>query len=220
MVKRMQISLEPVLSLLHVARYGTLATHSTALPGYPFATVLPYVLDAQHRPIICVSALAEHTKNIVANPRVSLSVVKADEDDVHDAPRVTLVCDTRQVELDDGSRERFLRFLPKTAELLALDFKFFRLEPVRIRYIGGVGHMGWLESAQWATLPALPMDAECEFLNQTAPELSPAVKLLGADCFGIDFEVHGMRQRQCFPEAPLTVERFAAVAPRFAAALK
>ena len=215
----MQLSLEPVLSLLHVAHYGTLATHSTQLPGYPYATVVPYVLDEHHQPVLCISALAEHTKNILADPRVSLSVIQPGCEDVQDSARLTLVADAQRIEADKALRARYLRYLPKTEELLSLDFMFVRLRPKRIRYIGGVGRMGWVEEADWGALPVLPTELEQQFLKETGVQLNARVKLLGADCFGIDYEVRGERQRQCFPDAPLTAERFATVAPRFAAEL-
>ncbi|PKO80623.1 MAG: pyridoxamine 5'-phosphate oxidase [Betaproteobacteria bacterium HGW-Betaproteobacteria-13] len=215
----MKLSPESALSLLHEAEFGTLATHSSQLPGYPYATVVPYVLDEGHQPVLCISALAEHTKNILADPRVSLSVILPGGEDVQDTARLTLVADAERVEPDEALRARYLRYLPKTEDLLALDFMFIRLRPKRIRYIGGVGRMGWVEEADWAALPVLPAGMEAQFLEETRSQLTAQVKLLGADCFGIDYEVKGERYRQRFPDAPLTAERFATAGPRFAAEL-
>ncbi len=215
----MQIAPETALSLLHLPAFGTLATHSHQLPGYPFATAIPYALDAAHNPVLCISALAEHTKNVLANPRVSLSVVQPGTEDVQDTARLTLVADAERFEPDEALKARYLRYLPKTEDLLALDFMFFRLQPKRIRFIGGVGRMGWVEVADWAALPVLPAELEEQFLKDTRSQLNAQVKLLGADCFGIDYEVKGERHRQRFPDAPLTADRFATAAPRFAAEL-
>lgn len=215
----MKLSPEPAITLLHICRYGTLATQSATLPGYPFATAVPYALDASHNPVLCISALAEHTKNLLAAPRVSLSVVQPGAEDVQETARLTLVADAERIEPDEVLRARYLRYLPKTEELLALDFMFFRLRPKRVRYIGGVGRMGWVEEADWAALPALPAELEKQFLKETSMQLNARVRLLGADCFGIDYEVNGERQRQRFPDAPLTAERFTTAAPRFAAEL-
>ncbi len=215
----MKLSPEPAITLLHTCRYGTLATQSATLTGYPFATALPYALDATHNPVLCISALAEHTKNLLANPRVSLSVVQPGAEDVQDTARLTLVAHAVRFEPDVALRARYLRYLPKTEDLLALDFMFFRLRPKRIRYIGGVGRMGWVEEADWTALPVLPAELEEKFLNETRSQLTAQLKLLGADCFGIDYEVKGERYRQRFPDAPLSAERFATAAPRFAAEL-
>lgn len=215
----MHIPPESALSLLHLSKLGTLATHSHQLPGYPFATAIPYALDAAHNPVLCISALAEHTKNVLTNPRVSLSVVQPGAEDVQDTARLTLVADAERFEPDEALKARYLRYLPKTEDLLALDFMFFRLQPKRIRFIGGVGRMGWVEEADWAALPVLSAELEEQFLKDTRSQLNAQVKLLGADCFGIDYEVKGERHRQRFPDAPLSAERFAAAAPRFAAEL-
>ncbi len=94
----MKLHPEPALTLLHTCTHGTLATHSTTLPGYPFATAVPYVLDDRHRPILCISALAAHTKNLLADPRVSLSVVQPGADEVQDTARLTLVADAVRIE--------------------------------------------------------------------------------------------------------------------------
>jgi hypothetical protein len=150
---------------------------------------------------------------------VSLSVILPGGEDVQDTARLTLVADAQRIEADKALRARYLRYLPKTEELLSLDFMFVRLRPKRIRYIGGVGRMGWVEEADWGALPVLPTELEQQFLKETGAQLNARVKLLGADCFGIDYEVKGERQRQRFPDAPLSAERFATVAPRFAAEL-
>lgn len=215
----MNLSPEPVLSLLHLSAFGTLATHSQQLRGYPFATAVPFVLDFKHCPILCISALAEHTKNVLADPRVSLSVVQPGAEDVQDTARLTLAADAERIEPGEALRTRYLRYLPKTEELLALDFMFFRLRLKRIRYIGGVGRMGWIEESDWSALPALPSETEQKFLQENNYSLTPKVSLLGADCFGIDYETQGQRYRQRFVDAPLTADRFAVVAPRIAAEL-
>lgn len=215
----MQLAPETVLSLLHLAAVGALASHSRQLPGYPFATAVPYVLDQYHNPVLCISALAEHTKNILADSRVSLSVVQPSSEDLQDTARLTLMADAERIEPDAPLQARYLRYLPKTEELMMLDFMFFRLRPKRICHIGGVGRMGWVEEADWKALPVLAAALEQHFLEQASTQLKGRAKLLGADCFGIDYEVKGERHRQRFPDAPLTAEQFVTAAPRFAAEL-
>lgn len=215
----MQPAPEAVLSLMHLAAVGSLASHSRQLPGYPFATAVPYVLDQCHNPVLCISALAEHTKNILSDSRVSLSIVKPGSEDLQDTARLTLIADAERIEPDAPLQARYLRYLPSTEELLMLDFMFFRLRPKRIRYIGGVGRMGWVEEIDWTALPVLPAELEQHFLEQAGTQLKGRAKLLGADCFGIDYEVKGERHRQRFPDAPLIAEQFATAAPRFAAEL-
>jgi putative heme iron utilization protein len=189
------------LSLLHRAPFATLATHSLNLPGYPHATAVPNVQDEQHCPILLLSELAEHSKNLQADPRVSLSVLDPDgaaELAPQTAARLTLTGDIERLPpeaLDSPLCQRYLRYQPEAADYLALDFAFYRLRPRRLRYIGGVGRMGWLEAADWTALPALSSAEENEALVRLASHLPAGVTLLGLDPLGIDYHQHGQRRR-------------------------
>ncbi|HWN30853.1 MAG TPA: pyridoxamine 5'-phosphate oxidase family protein, partial [Burkholderiales bacterium] len=50
--------------LLRKNRFGMLATLSKKFGGHPFGSITPYILDHDARPVILISTLAEHTKNI------------------------------------------------------------------------------------------------------------------------------------------------------------
>src|SRR2546422_11285714 len=67
------------------------------LPGYPFGSIVPYCADEQCRPIIYISHIAQHTKNILADARVSLTVVErnVESDDVQARGRITCVANAR-----------------------------------------------------------------------------------------------------------------------------
>lgn len=201
-----KIPIESVLTLLHETTFGTLATHSTQLPGYPYATVVPYVLDESHCPVICISALAEHTKNLLTDSRTSFSVVQTGARDVQAAARVTLVADAERIEAQPALLERYLRYEPSAEQLLSLDFTLFRLMPRRIRFIGGIGRMGWLEEPEWSGLCRLPAAAEASLVQAVSLVVQPGVLVLGIDCYGIDYESNGQRQRQPFPDGPLQAE--------------
>jgi predicted GIY-YIG superfamily endonuclease len=45
----MQIQLSPAIQLLHETRHAVLSTHSTQLPGFPYGTAVPLVLDERQR---------------------------------------------------------------------------------------------------------------------------------------------------------------------------
>ena len=51
---------------------GMLATHSKKMPGFPFGSVVPYCLDADGRPLLLISSIAQHTHNLQADGRCSL----------------------------------------------------------------------------------------------------------------------------------------------------
>src|SRR6185295_16029780 len=136
--------------LLLQESFGVLSTISIDLPGYPFGSVTPYCTDRMSRPIIYISHIAQHTKNIVADSRVSLTVVeKGDSDDVQAQGRVTCIGDARPVAReDDDIRERYFRHFPSARQYERTHgFEFFSLELVRVRFIGGFGQIFWVEPA-------------------------------------------------------------------------
>lgn len=217
----MKVPIESAISLLHEAPYGTIATVSAQLSGYPYATTVPYVVDERHRPVLFISALAEHTKNLLADPRTSLSVAKPEcGNHIQSAARLTLVGDVeRLAEPSPELLARYLRYHPDAEEYLPLDFMFFCLQPKLARFIAGMGRMGWLESMEWDAVPALPLKDEAALLKKATIEAPRGIHLLGVDCFGIDYEVDGVRARQRFPDAPLLPEKLGTVLLRVASKL-
>ena len=128
---------------------GVLSTLSQRVEGYPFGSVAPFMLDLAGCPVILISTLAEHTKNIAADPRVSL-IVQPYSPDMQVAGRVTLLGRAQQLDDKSALGPRYLRFHPQAESYFAMhDFSFYRIEPVRIRYIGGFGRIHWVEPAQY-----------------------------------------------------------------------
>ena len=142
-------------------RHGVLSTLSKKLDGYPFGSLVPFVLDHAARPAILISRLAEHTKNIDADPRVSL-LVHAESADAQAASRLTLVGNAARA--GDGLaalEARYLRYVPAAERLLALGgFSFYCIEPVTLRFIGGFGDIQWISADSYA--PPANTLAECE----------------------------------------------------------
>jgi heme iron utilization protein len=134
---------------LFSTRHAILSTLSAKYPGYPFGSVAPFVANHQAEPIILISTIAEHTKNIQANPRVSLLVFEGAEDLQANA-RLTLIGEAIACDKNDGDlRARYLRYLPQAANYFDMhDFMFYRIRVDQVRYIAGFGKMGWFEGNQ------------------------------------------------------------------------
>ncbi|HEV7666522.1 MAG TPA: pyridoxamine 5'-phosphate oxidase family protein [Chloroflexota bacterium] len=134
--------------LLAAERFGVLATHSARRPGWPFASLAPYALDERGGPVLLLSDLAEHTRNIRADARVSLLVQQtSDEEDPQAAARVTLLGMLVALPSDaaPSAREHYVARHPRAAEYAALsDFRVYGLSVTEARFIGGFGNMGWL----------------------------------------------------------------------------
>ncbi|MES2820601.1 MAG: HugZ family protein [Pseudomonadota bacterium] len=133
---------------------GVLCTQSKAMPGYPFGSVVPYCLDAQGWPLILISRIAQHTHNLLQDPKCSLLVSQRGAEDVQAVGRLTLLTQARRLtdaEAISAAAKRYYRYFPASQSYhSAHDFDFWVLEPVRGRYIGGFGAIHWIDTVTLA----------------------------------------------------------------------
>jgi hypothetical protein len=138
----------PVRQLLQNERQGVLSTLSHKLDGWPFGSLTPFALTEAGEPLIFLSALAEHTQNLLADARVSLFVQDAQAlANPQAGVRATLLCLAEAVPGDESAaaRQAYLQRFPQSAGLFQLgDFSLFKLKIKRVRFIGGFGEMYWL----------------------------------------------------------------------------
>ena len=213
----MNITIDSVIHLLHNPSSGALATQSTQMPGYSFASIIPFVLDERHRPVFLTSKLAEHTKNLLVDCRASFLVSSSGEQNILAGERLSLIGDVKPVDPSSEFIARYLRYQPDAEQYLALgDFAFFQLTQRRGRYVAGFGQMGWIEELDWADCASLPLLEEVQLMHEIEP---PSGRILGLDCYGFDIEHNGKRERQRFPNGPVTTDKIAEVVKRFLAAI-
>lgn len=138
-------------ALIRENDHGILSTFSMTEPGYPFGSLVAYCLDQDGCLIVLLSALAEHTKNIAQNPKVSLIIVDIKESDLQNSKRVTLLADAAKADTKDPSlKERYYtRFPQARAYGEMLDFSLYRLKPIKLRYVGGFGKASSIEPADY-----------------------------------------------------------------------
>lgn len=196
----MGVDAKAVRTLLRTARSGALGTHSLAVPGHPFVSLVTFVPDSALRPVCLLSGLAEHTRNLRADPRASLLVEEGGPHPLERA-RVTLLGEMVEFDPEDVERGRFLRFSPESADYLQLgDFRFFRLEPARLRFIGGFARMGWSDPPKPPS--CLTPAEEKALLDALAAFVPSGVTLLGVDVEGLDLSIAGVHRRiPVYPEA-------------------
>ncbi len=197
---------------------AVLSTLSLRLEGYPYASVAPYVLDHGGRPVILISDLAEHTRNLAADCRCAL-IVQPFTPDMHATGRVTIVGRAERLPDKDALGPRYLRYHPQAEGYFAMhDFAFWRIEPVRIRYIGGFGKIHWLDPDAYL-LPSGPLAAQeadiLAHMNADHPHTllaycrhvhgveANAAQMIGIDPDGFDIRVNGRLLRFDFP-TPIT----------------
>lgn len=196
--------LDTLLDLLHTADEAALATHSAALPGFPFASSLPFAPDTGHRPVFLISRLAEHTQNLLKDGRASVLLRKSGGG--AEVVRATLVGEVEPIESEPLLEARYLRYQPAAERLLQFgDFGFFRLQPQRIRIISGFAQASWLDGERLSGLPSLSLNDEAACLKRFQ-DASKHASLLGIDAFGIDLMSSGRRERRPFSEAPVAAD--------------
>jgi putative heme iron utilization protein len=122
--------------LLRATPAGALAT-LTRDAGYPFASLTSVATDCDGAPVLLISGLAHHTKNLRADPRGSLLLAEGGKGDPLAHPRLTVVGRLAPT-ADARARARFLRRHPKAALYAGFpDFSFWRLEPEAAHLNGG-----------------------------------------------------------------------------------
>ena len=141
MNERRSFSAGEARNLLRRARTATLATLNGD-DGVPYASLVNVATDVRGCPLILVSTLAWHTRNLLADGRASLMVAEVPETgDALTGPRVTIMGRFEKVE-DAALRRRYLARHP-AAELYAGfgDFAFWRLAPERAHAVAGFGRI-------------------------------------------------------------------------------
>jgi putative heme iron utilization protein len=152
---------ERVRTLVHRARTGTLATLSHHRPGFPFASVMPFGLDANGDPVVLVSSMAMHTQNLASDGRASLLVAQAGwEDDPLAGSRVTLMGTAARLAPAEAAavREPYLARHPNARHWVDFDdFAFWRLAVADLYLVAGFGAMGWVTADDYRVAAPDPL---------------------------------------------------------------
>lgn len=130
--------------------YGVLSTHSQAESGYPFGSITPYIISDQGEIAIFISHLAEHTHNIEANPKVSITIFDpTDANNPSAGARITCLAKAEQAQNETQLRANYLAQFPDAEITLDLPgFHFYLLKLTRIRLVAGFGQVRWLAPNQ------------------------------------------------------------------------
>lgn len=140
---------------------GALSTISSVYRGHPYTSSVAFILDEQARPVFLASRLAEHSANISVDARACLLIADADDSGTQSGRRVSVLGDVKAL---DTQRSTALISLYKTAfpassKFLSLgDFRFYIIEPLAVKYIGGFGQIRWLSREEFqvpGTIPAV-----------------------------------------------------------------
>lgn len=186
---------------------GTLATLTAA--GDPWASFVTYGLLGG-APVLCVSNLAEHGRNLAGDPRASIAIVApATEADPLANGRVTLAGVVERPTGDEAAAAREAHLAAVAAAKYYIDYSDFTLWVLRVRRVRWVGGYGRMDSttgdayAAAAPDPVVPHAAgaiahlnadHADALLAMAQELggypdTTAATCTGADRYGLDLRV-------------------------------
>lgn len=197
--------------------------------GWPFGSLVLLALDHDAAPLLLISALAEHSKAIAGDSRVSLLIDgTAGLANPLAGPRVTVLGRAERSALP-RHRARYLARHPEAALYAGFtDFAVYRIAVTRAHFVAGFGRIAWIDAAE------LLFDViGCEALSEgeadliarlpaEQPDLLPALApapgwvLTGIDPEGADLRKGGEVARLDFDgpartpaEAEVALERIA-----------
>jgi hypothetical protein len=136
--------------LLREGRSGALAT-LMAGSGDPYCSLVNVATAADGAPLLLLSRLAVHTRNILADPRVSLMLDERKAGDPLEGARVMLL-GTAAATDDPDARRRYLARQPE-AEMFAgfADFAIYRIALKGAHLVAGFGRIVDLKPADVLT---------------------------------------------------------------------
>ncbi len=187
---------------------ATLARPQTPEAGAPYASLVQVAFDPDAAPLLLISTLADHTKNLHADSRVSLLFDGTEgRAEPLTGPRVSLQGIAAPTE-DPRVRARYLARFPGAAMYADFkDFAFWRVTPSRAHQVAGFGKISWFENFAFdARASAALTESEAEIVAHMNADHADAVRLYaklageaeggtwtmtGVDPEGADIRDHG-----------------------------
>jgi putative heme iron utilization protein len=134
---------DPALAAKKLLREGRSGALATLMAGSadPYCSLVNVATAADGAPLLLISRLAVHTKNILSDPRVSLMIDERKAGDPLQGARVMLM-GTAAATDDPDARRRYLERQPE-AEMFAgfADFAFYRMTLKGAHLVAGFGRI-------------------------------------------------------------------------------
>jgi putative heme iron utilization protein len=140
-------------SLLRRSRQGALATLSVG-SGDPYCALANVASHPDGSPILLISRMALHTRNILADARVSLMLDERAPGDPLEGARIMLGGIAQEASDSEKPllRRRYLSVHPSAQVFVDFkDFSFFRIKPKGAHLVAGFGRITDLKPEQFLT---------------------------------------------------------------------
>lgn len=126
--------------LIRTGRYASLGTLDRKT-GAPYVSLVSTATDFDGAPVILISTLAVHTRNLEADPHVAILFAEIGGGDPVAHPRVSVTGVARKVD-DERAKRRFLeRHCSARVYAGFSDFAFWRIEPAAAHLVAGFGRI-------------------------------------------------------------------------------
>lgn len=181
--------IEDARKLLRSQELAILSTHSKKMSGYPFGSVTTYITTVHGEPIFYISDIAQHTKNIDEDPKMSLIVYTGSEQDANEGARLTIIGEAEKLtdETAEKAAERFYRLFPESKKYKnAHGFHFYLLKCHRARYIGGFGEIHWIKKDDWLVQEPEWLNSENDMIEHMNQDHEDAMQLILKNRLNID----------------------------------
>lgn len=182
--------------LMREARSAALAT-LMADSGDPYCSLVNVASTSDGSPLLLISRLALHTKNILADARVSLMLDERKEGDPLQGARVMLM-GRAAVTTDPEARRRYLARQPEAGMFAGFgDFAFYKITLAHAHLVAGFGRIVDLEPKDLLTDLAdadSMVAAEAEVVEHMNRDHGDAVRLYATRLLGAqeaDWQVVG-----------------------------
>lgn len=175
-----------LLRSLDRASLGTLMRPDAPDAGSPYASLVLVASDHDASPILLISMLADHTKNLAADPRVSLlfdGTLGLDEPLT--GPRVSVQGTAAKTD-DAHVKARFVARHPGSAMYAGFkDFAFWRVSITRAHLVAGFGKIHWIaaDDIRGETAGAL-VEAEAGIIEHMNGDHADAIQLYATKLLG------------------------------------
>jgi len=172
--------------LIRTGRMATLATLDAETDGGPYASLTLTACGHDAAPLLLLSDLARHSRNIAADDRVSLLFAKSNREAISQG-RTSVIGRANPCD-DPLLKQRFLARHASTRSFAQFtDFRLYRVEVDSVHFVGGFGNIHTLDRAEimfdTAAMGALAA-AETEIIDHMNTDHSESVNLYAHNLVG------------------------------------
>jgi putative heme iron utilization protein len=172
----------------HLIRSRDHAALATSLAGRPYVSLVATACELDARPLLLLSDLAQHTQNLLTDPRVSLLFEDtAGRPDPLAGPRLTLIGRAKRCD-DPRAAARFAARHPASAGYAGFaDFHLYRVAIERGHLVAGFGRIAWIDAEQLRFIgeASALAAAEAEILAHMNADHGDAIALYAERLLGL-----------------------------------